>query len=59
MTEPVRVWSIFVDEADLSFDAPLYEAIVKRLRDLGVQALAQEGLMRPLRAELLLGGEAL
>jgi uncharacterized protein len=46
MTEPVSVLLIFVNEADLWFDAPLYEAIVKRLRDLGLAgATAQAGLM--------------
>jgi PII-like signaling protein len=46
MTEPVSVLLIFVNEADLWFDAPLYEAIVKRLRELGVAgATAQSGLM--------------
>jgi uncharacterized protein len=46
MTEPVSVLLIFVNEADLRFDIPLYEAIVKRLRELGVAgATAQAGLM--------------
>ena len=36
MTDPVSVLLIFVNEADLWFDAPLYEAIEKRLRELGV-----------------------
>ena len=45
MTQPVVVLLIFVNEADLWFDIPLYEAIVKRLRDLGVAgATAQPGL---------------
>ena len=46
MTEPVSVLLIFVNEADLWSDAPLYEVILKRLRDLGVAgATAQAGLM--------------
>lgn len=46
MTDPVSVLLIFVNEADLWFDVPLYEAIVKRLRELGVAgATAQAGLM--------------
>jgi PII-like signaling protein len=46
MTEPVVVLLIFVNEADLWRDIPLYEAIVKRLRELGVAgAMAQSGLM--------------
>jgi uncharacterized protein len=46
MTEPVSVLLIFVNEADLWSDAPLYEAVVKRLRELGVAgATAQAGLM--------------
>ena len=46
MTDPVSVLLIFVNEADLWFDAPLYEAIVKRLRELGVAgATAQAGLV--------------
>ncbi len=46
MTEQVRVLLIFVNEADLWFDVPLYEALVKRLRELGVAgATAHAGLM--------------
>jgi len=46
MTEPTSVLLIFVNEADLWRDTPLYEAIVKRLRDLGVAgATAQAGLI--------------
>lgn len=46
MTDPVRVLLIFVNEADLWFDTPLYEAVVKRLRELGVAgATAQAGLI--------------
>jgi len=46
MTEPVGVLLIFVNEADLWFDRPLYEAIVTRLRDLGVAgATAHAGLI--------------
>ena len=46
MTDQVTVLSIFVNEADLWYDVPLYEAIVKRLRELGVAgATAQAGLI--------------
>ena len=46
MTEPVSVLLIFVNEADLWFDVPLYEAIVARLRELGIAgATAQAGLV--------------
>ncbi len=46
MTGSVCVMLIFVNEADLWFDAPLYEAIVKRLRELGLAgATAHAGLM--------------
>jgi PII-like signaling protein len=46
MMKSVSVLLIFVNEADLWFDAPLYEVIVKRLRELGVAgATAQAGLM--------------
>ena len=46
MTEPVCVLLIFVNESDLWFDAPLYEAVVKRLRERGVAgATAHAGLM--------------
>ena len=46
MTDTVAVLLIFVNEADLWRDAPLYEVIVKRLRELGVAgATAQAGLM--------------
>ena len=46
MTHPVTVLLIFVNEADLWSDVPLYEAVVKRLRELGVSgATAQAGLM--------------
>lgn len=46
MTEPVALLLIFVNEADLWFDTPLYEAIVKRLRELGVAgATAHAGLV--------------
>jgi PII-like signaling protein len=37
---------IFVNEADLWVDVPLYEVVVKRLRELGVAgATAQAGMM--------------
>lgn len=46
MTEPVSVLLIFINEADRYADSPLYEAIVERLRELGVAgATAQTGLM--------------
>jgi PII-like signaling protein len=46
MTEPVSVLLVFVNEADLWFDRPLYEAIVTRLHDLGVAgATAHAGLI--------------
>ena len=46
VTAPVSVLVIFVNEADLWFDAPLYEAIVKRLHEHGVAgATAQPGLI--------------
>ena len=43
---PVCLLLIFINEADLWVDAPLFEAVVKRLRELGVAgATAQLGLM--------------
>src|SRR5476649_426218 len=46
MTGQVSVLLIFVNEADLWSDEPLYEAVVKRLHGLGVAgATAQAGLM--------------
>lgn len=45
-TEPILVLLIFVNEADIWYDAPLYSAIVNKLRELGVAgATAQSGLM--------------
>ena len=46
MNEPVRALLIFVNESDLWNDVPLYEAIVRRLRHLGMAgATAQQGLI--------------
>src|SRR5712692_9598845 len=46
MIEPVKVLLIFVNEVDLWNDVPLYEAIVRRLRYLGLAgATAQPGLI--------------
>lgn len=43
---PVCLLLVFINEADLWVDAPLFEALVKRLRELGVAgATAQLGLM--------------
>ena len=48
MTAPVKMLIIYVDESDLWGDAhtPLYEAIVRRMRQLEVAgATAQTGIM--------------
>ena len=46
MTEPVKLLLIFVNEADTWHDAPLYQAIVHRLRQLNLAgATAHAGLM--------------
>ena len=46
MTEPIMILLIFVNEADLWFDLPLYEVIVRRLRELGAAgATAHAGLV--------------
>ena len=44
MTEPVKLLLMFVNEADRWNDAPLYQAIVHRLRQLNIAgATAQAG----------------
>jgi len=46
MTQPVKMLLIYVDETDLWETGPLYEAIVRRLRQLGVAgATVQTGIM--------------
>ena len=46
MIPPVKMLSIYVDETDLWDTLPLYEAIVRRLRQLGVAgATVQSGVM--------------
>ena len=46
MTEPVKLLLIFVNETDTWNDAPLYQAIVHRLRQLNVAgATAQAGIL--------------
>jgi uncharacterized protein len=46
MTPPVKMLLIYVDETDTWGTTPLYEAIVRRLRQLGVSgATAQTGIM--------------
>ena len=46
MTEPVKLLLIFVNETDTWNDAPLYQAIVHRLRHLNVAgATAQAGIL--------------
>jgi PII-like signaling protein len=46
MTAPVKMLLIYVDETDLWETGPLYEAIVRRLRQLGVAgATVQTGIM--------------
>ena len=46
MTEPVKLLLIFVNEADTWGDAPLYQALVHRLRHLKVAgATAQAGIL--------------
>jgi len=45
MTEPIRLLLIFINESDLWRDEPLYEVIVRRMRELGISgATAQKGL---------------
>jgi PII-like signaling protein len=46
MTEPVKLLLIFVNEADMWHEAPLYQAIVHRLRQLRLAgATAQVGIL--------------
>ncbi len=46
MTPPIKVLMIFMDETDTWGATPLYEAVVRRLRQLGVAgATAQTGIM--------------
>jgi PII-like signaling protein len=46
MTEPVKLLLIFVNETDRWNDAPLYEAIVHRLRQLSLAgATAHAGIL--------------
>lgn len=46
MTDHVSVLQIFINEADLWVDRPLYEVVIRRLKELGVAgATATAGLM--------------
>src|SRR6185295_10076340 len=46
MTPPIKLLLIYVDETDLWEQTPLYEAIIRRLRQMGVAgATAQHGIM--------------
>ena len=46
MTSPVKLLLVYVDENDAWGTTPLYEAIIRRLRQLGVAgATAQAGMM--------------
>lgn len=46
MTEPVKLLLMYVNESDRWHDAPLYQAIVDRLRHLHIAgATAQAGLL--------------
>jgi PII-like signaling protein len=46
MTEPVKLLLIFVNEADMWHDSPLYHAIVHRLRHLQIAgATAHAGVL--------------
>ena len=46
MNEPVRLLLMFVNEADMWHDAPLYRALVERLRRLNIAgATAQTGII--------------
>ncbi|MGD0499043.1 MAG: DUF190 domain-containing protein [Bryobacteraceae bacterium] len=46
MKPPVKMLAIYVDETDLWETVPLYEAIVRRLRQLGLAgATVQAGIM--------------
>ena len=44
-TEPVKVLAMFVNETDTWHGAPLYEAIVQRLRQLAVAGATVQGGM--------------
>ena len=46
MNEPVKMLLIYVDETDVWETGPLYDAIVRRLRQLGMAgATVQNGIM--------------
>ena len=46
MTPPIKMLLIYVDDTDLWHAQPLYEAIVRRLRQAGIAgATAQHGIM--------------
>ena len=46
MTTPIKLLLIYVTETDLWEQTPLYEAIIRRLRQMGVAgATAQHGIM--------------
>jgi PII-like signaling protein len=46
LTPPIKLLLVFVNEADSWHNRPLYQAVVERLRQLGVAgATAQVGLM--------------
>jgi PII-like signaling protein len=46
MTPPIKLLLVFIDETDRWDETPLYEAIVRRLRQLGVAgATVHAGLM--------------
>lgn len=46
MTPPVKMLLIYVDETDLWHTQPLYEAVVRRLRQAGIAgATVQHGIM--------------
>jgi PII-like signaling protein len=46
MNSPVKMLLVYVDETDIWGTTPLYEAIVRRLRQLGIAgATAQAGIM--------------
>ena len=46
MTPPVKMLVIYVDETDLWGSGPLYEALVRRIRQMGLAgATAQAGMM--------------
>lgn len=46
MQPPVKMLQVFVDETDLWGEVPLYEAVVRRIRQLGLAgATAAAGIM--------------